>query len=106
MLSDTANEVHVPARTYVEDIIPAISWEPVQDNAKYINQPQGHPEIGDGREKRQQWGYSRIVPGATLPGDQYTYQCTDEKTQDKSNSDQANGPGKALFEYISDRRGK
>src|SRR5579859_4804700 len=103
MLNNTAYEIHIPARGYIEYIIPTIGWEPVQVNAKHINQPQGHPEIRDGREKCQDWGRSSIVPGAALPGYQHSDQGTDEEAQNERDPDQAYGPGKALPENIYDR---
>src|SRR5258708_20816322 len=106
MLNDAADEIDAPARSDTEHVITTIGWEPVQVNAKKVNQPQGHPEIGNGREKRQDWGHSSIVPGAALPGDQHTDQGTDEKAQYESRPDQAYAPGQPLSETIYDLRRK
>src|SRR5260370_15841427 len=77
VLKDAADEIDAPARSNTEHVITTIGWEPVQVNAKKVNQDQGDPEIGNGREKRQDWGHSSIVPGAALPVDQHTDQGPD-----------------------------
>src|SRR5258708_37666999 len=102
MLNDAADEIGAPARSNTEHVITTIGWEPVQVNAKKVNQPQGHPEIGNGREKRQDWGHSSIVPGAALPGDQHADHGADEKAQSESRPDLTLGARlncpEALFE--------
>src|SRR5205085_8965137 len=93
MLNDAVDEIHIPAGTNTEHIITTIGWEPVQAYSKYVNQRQGHPEIGYSREKRQEWGRSSIIPGAAPPSSQHADQAADEKAQNERDPNQTYSPG-------------